>query len=177
MGPDWCRVPLPTHPVPSSVGDRSTVAEHCLASATDPRSPNTVRRLGGPPPTTSTADGIPWPVSFPARSATRRRARTLEPVDGRPGSVPEAAGLDRPLNHTVGFPNDVPGGRPSIARPARKALATDHRPTEGVATLYDSLLDELEDDVVSNPQDVEDLTVKVVDAEEADADKIGRAHV
>jgi RNA polymerase primary sigma factor len=36
--------------------------------------------------------------------------------------------------------------------------------------LYDSLLDELEDDVVSNPQEVEDLTVKVVDAEEADAD-------
>lgn len=36
--------------------------------------------------------------------------------------------------------------------------------------MYDSLLDELEDDVVSNPQDVEDLTVKVVDAEEADAD-------
>jgi RNA polymerase primary sigma factor len=38
--------------------------------------------------------------------------------------------------------------------------------------LYDSLLDELEDDVVSNPQDVEDLTVKVVDAEEADADML-----
>jgi RNA polymerase primary sigma factor len=36
--------------------------------------------------------------------------------------------------------------------------------------LYDSLLDELEDDVVSNPQEVEDLTEKVVDAEEADAD-------
>jgi RNA polymerase primary sigma factor len=36
--------------------------------------------------------------------------------------------------------------------------------------LYDSLLDELEDDVVSNPQEVEDLTVKVVDAEEADVD-------
>jgi hypothetical protein len=36
--------------------------------------------------------------------------------------------------------------------------------------LYDSLLDELEDDVVSNPQEVEDLTVKVVDAEEADAE-------
>ena len=36
--------------------------------------------------------------------------------------------------------------------------------------MYDSLLDELEDDVVSNPQEVEDLTVKVVDAEEADAD-------
>ena len=38
--------------------------------------------------------------------------------------------------------------------------------------MYDSLLDELEDDVVSNPQDVEDLTVKVVDAEEADADML-----
>ncbi len=36
--------------------------------------------------------------------------------------------------------------------------------------MYDSLLDELEDDVVSNPQEVEDLTVKVVDAEEADAE-------
>ncbi len=36
--------------------------------------------------------------------------------------------------------------------------------------MYDSLLDELEDDVVSNPQEVEDLTEKVVDAEEADAD-------
>jgi len=36
--------------------------------------------------------------------------------------------------------------------------------------LYDSLLDELEDDVVSNPQEVEELTEKVVDAEEADAD-------
>ena len=46
------------------------------------------------------------------------------------------------------------------------------RSIEGVATLYDSLLDELEDDVVSNPQDVEDLTVKVVDAEEADADML-----
>ena len=36
--------------------------------------------------------------------------------------------------------------------------------------MYDSLLDELEDDVVSNPQEVEELTEKVVDAEEADAD-------
>jgi len=36
--------------------------------------------------------------------------------------------------------------------------------------LYDSLLDELEDDVVSNPQEVEELTEKVVDAEEADAE-------
>ena len=36
--------------------------------------------------------------------------------------------------------------------------------------MYDSLLDELEDDVVSNPQEVEDLTAKVADAEEADAD-------
>jgi RNA polymerase primary sigma factor len=36
--------------------------------------------------------------------------------------------------------------------------------------LFDSLLDELEDDVVSNPQEVEDLTEKVVDAEEADAE-------
>jgi len=36
--------------------------------------------------------------------------------------------------------------------------------------LYDSLLDELEDDVVSNPQEVEELADKVVDAEEADAD-------
>jgi RNA polymerase primary sigma factor len=36
--------------------------------------------------------------------------------------------------------------------------------------LYDSLLDELEDDVVSNPQEVEDLTAKVADAEEADAE-------
>jgi RNA polymerase primary sigma factor len=36
--------------------------------------------------------------------------------------------------------------------------------------LYDSLLDELEDDVVTNPQDVEELTEKVVDAEEADAE-------
>jgi hypothetical protein len=32
--------------------------------------------------------------------------------------------------------------------------------------LYDSLLDELEDDVVSNPQEVEELTEKVVDAAE-----------
>jgi RNA polymerase primary sigma factor len=39
--------------------------------------------------------------------------------------------------------------------------------------LYDSLLDELEDDVVSNPQEVEELTVKVVDAEEADAELLG----
>ena len=36
--------------------------------------------------------------------------------------------------------------------------------------MFDSLLDELEDDVVSNPQEVEELTEKVVDAEEADAD-------
>ena len=36
--------------------------------------------------------------------------------------------------------------------------------------MYDSLLDELEDDVVSNPQEVEELADKVVDAEEADAD-------
>ena len=36
--------------------------------------------------------------------------------------------------------------------------------------MFDSLLDELEDDVVSNPQEVEELTDKVVDAEEADAD-------
>jgi RNA polymerase primary sigma factor len=36
--------------------------------------------------------------------------------------------------------------------------------------LYDSLIDELEDDVVSNPQEVEELTEKVVDAEEADAE-------
>jgi RNA polymerase primary sigma factor len=36
--------------------------------------------------------------------------------------------------------------------------------------LYDSLLDELEDDVVSTPQEVEELTEKVVDAEEADAE-------
>ena len=36
--------------------------------------------------------------------------------------------------------------------------------------MYDSLLDELEDDVVSNPQEVEELTEKVVDAEEADAE-------
>jgi RNA polymerase primary sigma factor len=36
--------------------------------------------------------------------------------------------------------------------------------------LYDSLLDELEDDVVSNPQEVEELTEKVVNAEEADAE-------
>ena len=36
--------------------------------------------------------------------------------------------------------------------------------------MYDSLLDELEDDVVSNPQEVEELTGKVVDAEEADAE-------
>jgi RNA polymerase primary sigma factor len=39
--------------------------------------------------------------------------------------------------------------------------------------LYDSLLDELEDDVVSNPQEVEELTEKVVDAEEADAELLG----
>ena len=38
--------------------------------------------------------------------------------------------------------------------------------------MYDSLLDELEDDVVSNPQEVEELTEKVVDAEEADADML-----
>jgi RNA polymerase primary sigma factor len=38
--------------------------------------------------------------------------------------------------------------------------------------LYDSLLDELEDDVVSNPQEVEELTEKVVDAEEADAEML-----
>ena len=36
--------------------------------------------------------------------------------------------------------------------------------------MYDSLLDELEDDVVSNPQEVEELTEKVVNAEEADAE-------
>ena len=36
--------------------------------------------------------------------------------------------------------------------------------------MYDSLLDELEDDVVSNPKEVEELTEKVVDAEEADAE-------
>jgi len=36
--------------------------------------------------------------------------------------------------------------------------------------LYDSLLDELEDDIVSSPQDVDELTGKVVDAEEANAD-------
>ncbi|MFM8705243.1 MAG: sigma-70 factor domain-containing protein, partial [Planctomycetia bacterium] len=36
--------------------------------------------------------------------------------------------------------------------------------------MYDSLLDELEDDVVSNPQEVEELADKVVDAEEADAE-------
>ena len=36
--------------------------------------------------------------------------------------------------------------------------------------MYDSLLDELEDDVVSNPPEVEELADKVVDAEEADAD-------
>ncbi|MFM8290751.1 MAG: sigma-70 factor domain-containing protein, partial [Planctomycetia bacterium] len=36
--------------------------------------------------------------------------------------------------------------------------------------MYDSLIDELEDDVVSNPQEVEELTGKVVDAEEADAE-------
>ncbi|MFN7812840.1 MAG: sigma-70 family RNA polymerase sigma factor, partial [Planctomycetia bacterium] len=36
--------------------------------------------------------------------------------------------------------------------------------------MYDSLLDELEDDVVSTPREVEDLTDKVVDAEEGDAD-------
>jgi RNA polymerase primary sigma factor len=39
--------------------------------------------------------------------------------------------------------------------------------------LYDSLLDELEDDVVSNPQEVEELTEKVVDAEEGDAELLG----
>jgi RNA polymerase primary sigma factor len=39
--------------------------------------------------------------------------------------------------------------------------------------LYDSLLDELEDDVVANPQEVEELTEKVVDAEEADAELLG----
>ena len=38
--------------------------------------------------------------------------------------------------------------------------------------MYDSLLDELEDDVVSNPQDVEDLSVKVVDAEDTDVDML-----
>ena len=37
--------------------------------------------------------------------------------------------------------------------------------------MFDSLLDELEDDVVSNPQEVEELTDKVVDAEEADAEE------
>jgi RNA polymerase primary sigma factor len=39
--------------------------------------------------------------------------------------------------------------------------------------LYDSLLDELEDDVVSNPQEVEELTEKAVDAEEAEAELLG----
>ena len=39
--------------------------------------------------------------------------------------------------------------------------------------MYDSLLDELEDDVVTNPQDVEDMTVKVADAEEVDVDLLG----
>ncbi|MFM8891315.1 MAG: hypothetical protein ACKOTB_06765 [Planctomycetia bacterium] len=36
--------------------------------------------------------------------------------------------------------------------------------------MYDSLLDELEDDVVSTPQEVEELADKVVDAEESDPD-------
>ena len=35
--------------------------------------------------------------------------------------------------------------------------------------MYDSLLDELEDDVVSRPQEVEELGNKVSDDEEADA--------
>jgi RNA polymerase primary sigma factor len=39
--------------------------------------------------------------------------------------------------------------------------------------LYDSLLDELDDDVVSNPQEVEELTNKVVDAEENEAELLG----
>ena len=39
--------------------------------------------------------------------------------------------------------------------------------------MYDSLLDELEDDVVTNPQDVEEMTVKVADAEEVDVDLLG----
>ena len=39
--------------------------------------------------------------------------------------------------------------------------------------MFDSLLDELEDDVVANPQEVEELTEKVVDAEEADAELLG----
>jgi len=39
--------------------------------------------------------------------------------------------------------------------------------------LYDSLLDELEDDVVSNPQEVEELTEKVVQAEETEAELLG----
>ncbi len=39
--------------------------------------------------------------------------------------------------------------------------------------MYDSLLDELEDDVVSNPQEVEELTEKAVDAEEAEAELLG----
>lgn len=36
--------------------------------------------------------------------------------------------------------------------------------------MYDSLLDELEDDVVSNPQEVDELTEKVANAEEADVE-------
>ena len=39
--------------------------------------------------------------------------------------------------------------------------------------MYDSLLDELEDDVVSNPQEVEELTEKVVQAEETEAELLG----
>ena len=41
--------------------------------------------------------------------------------------------------------------------------------------MYDSLLDELEDDVVSTPQEVEELADKVVDAEEADVDLLDMA--
>ena len=36
--------------------------------------------------------------------------------------------------------------------------------------MYDSLLDEIEDDVVSNPQEVDELTEKVANAEEADVE-------
>ena len=36
--------------------------------------------------------------------------------------------------------------------------------------MYDSLLDEIEDDVTSNPLEVEDLTAKVADVDEADPD-------
>lgn len=40
--------------------------------------------------------------------------------------------------------------------------------------MYDSLLDELEDDVTSNPQGVQELTEKVV-AEEADSELLDEA--